>query len=190
MNLNITDSELLGHLNKVWPDNEKEVFTWELGKIKDILPNFTVIRVAPRSQDEPWIYISNGAWAVDTNKDYRQEFFLMCPFENPRHVETLAMLASYYADSEHDLNIGNSVNTGRGWLEGSNYDRLLISLPYPYGPDLEICILKDATVKYLWLLPINTAEHEYLCTNGLEALEQKFDEAEIDFLNPDRPPVI
>ena len=190
MNLKSIYKKLFEHIDNFWPDNKKEVFTWELGKIKSVLPDFFVIRIEPKSSDEPWLYITHGAWTVESGKNYKREFFLMCPFENPRHIETLAMLASFYVDSKYDLDVGSSVNIGRGWLENSNYDRLLVSLPYPYGSSLEICKLSNITVKYLWLLPINFEEDSYLKKYGLEALEQKFDEAEIDFLNYNRPSVV
>ncbi len=182
---------LFDHVDNQWPENTKECFTWELGKIKEILPNFSVIRISPKSSNEPWVYLTQGAWEINSKDGFKSEFFIMCPYENPRHVETLAMLTSFHADPKHHLGIGSSVNVGRGWLEGSDCDHLLVSLPYPYGPDLEICKLDhDMTVKYLWLLPINHFENSYLKQNGLEALEQKFDEAEIDFLDPCRSSVI
>lgn len=49
------------HLNSFWPDRQKEYFTWELGPIKKVLPQFVVCRVAPRSLQEPWIYVTVGA---------------------------------------------------------------------------------------------------------------------------------
>ena len=119
---------------------------------------------------------------MDLKKDYRLEFFLICPCEDALHVETLAMCAYFHSDPCYHLDLGMSVNIGRGWREGSHYDRLLISLPYPYGPNLEICKIVNFTIRYLWLLPIDVAEEGYLQQWGLEALEQKFDKVGIDFL--------
>ncbi len=182
---------LFDHVDRFWSKNIKESFTWELGKINEILPNFSVIRISPKSSDEPWVYLTQGAWEVNSNREYRSEFFIMCPYENPRHVETLAMLASFHADPKHHFGIGSSIDIGRGWLEESDCDHLLVSLPYPFGPDLEICKPdNDITVKYLWLLPITRIEDEYLKQRGLEALEQKFDKAELDFLDSCRSSVI
>lgn len=190
MNIKNINKELQAHLERNWPKNEKENFTWELGKIKYVLPNFTVTRVSPNSDSEPWIYITNGCLHMDSIENGRQEFFLMSPIESPRHIETLTMLASYYISSEKLLGIGDSVDIGRAWIEDSNFNHLLISLPYPYGPDLEVCNLKNFKVRYRWLLPISASENDYLRNTGLEALEKKFEDAEIDFLNPTRPSVI
>lgn len=183
-------NELFAHISAFWPTNLKEKFTWELGRIKNVLPRFCVIRVSPKTIEEPWIYITHGVWEVDMKKTYRVEFFIVCPYENPRHVETLAMLACYHADSGHFLDIGSSIAIGRGWLDQSDCEYLLVSLPYPYGPKLEMCMLDEKfIVRYLWLLPITKDENDYLKRYGVESLEQKFDEAEIDFLDPNRPSV-
>lgn len=182
---------LIKHINAFWPTNAKERFTWRLGPIKSVLPNFSVIRIAPKDPGDHWVYLTHGAWEVDLNRGYRLEFFMMCPFESVRHIETLAMLAHFHSNQMHHLDVGRSVKIGRGWLEGSNYDHLLVSLPYPYGRTLEVCkINKALMIRYLWLLPINAVEYDYLMEFGLEALEKKLDEAEINFLDPARRSVI
>ncbi len=182
---------LIMHLDAVWPNSRKELFSWMLGPIQKTLPNFRVIRIEPLDASDPWVYVSHGAWEVDAGVEYRMEFFIMSPYETPRQVETLAMLANYHADSRYHLNLGRSVRIGRGWLEESICDHFLVSLPYPYGNELEDCqVAKDLLVKYFWLLPITTAENEYLRRRGLEALEQKFDEIELDFLNPIRRSIV
>jgi len=184
-------NQQLQHIDSVWPQNKKERFSWELGRIQKDLANFSVVRVEPKSLGDSWVYLTSGAWKVDINKDYRFEFFIMTPFEEARHVETLAMLASYFSDDKNHLEVGSAVNIGRGWLEGSKFDHLLISLPYPFGPNLEVCKINDAlTIRYLWVMPISASEYTYLNTNGLEELESKFDQAGVDYLNPMRESVV
>jgi Suppressor of fused protein (SUFU) len=48
----------------------------------------------------------------------------------------------------------------------------------------------ETAIRFLWLLPITNAEREYTKAFGVEALESKLDEAEIDFANPARPSVV
>jgi hypothetical protein len=55
------------------------------------------------------------------------------------------------------------VNLGEPWLPGSACDHGLISLPYPWGPELE---------------------------DGLAALEERFQAARLDFTNPGRASVV
>jgi len=181
----------IDHLEKNWPSHKKESFTWDLGPIKQALPNFSVIRITPKSSDEPWVYLSHGAREINKNHHDCREFFILAPSESPRHIETLAMLVNFHASENNFLTIGACVNIGRGWLEGSNLDHLLISIPYPFGPKLEKCHFDGGNIiKYLWLLPVNQAEKEYLNQLGLEALESKFDENAIDYLDPNRSSVI
>lgn len=182
--------KLTEHVDACWPVETKERFTWQLGRISEVLPNFSVIRVAPASADQPWIYLTHGAWQVDVGSRSRSEFVLMAPAENPRHVETLAMLASFHANAKHHLSEGKSVAIGRGWLDGSEYDHLLVSPPYPFGPNLEFCkVDQELMVRFLWLLPINSSESLYLARMGVEALEDRLEALGVDYLDPHRPAV-
>lgn len=182
---------LLAHVRNAWPENIKERYTWQLGPIQSTLPDFSVLRVDPASSGEAWIYLTQGAWEIETGLGYREEFFLVSPVESPRHIETLVMLAYFHADPKNRLDVGSCVNIGRGWIEGATCDHLLVSLPYPYGPKLEYCtVTPELTVRFRWLLPITAKENDYLRTHGLEALEQKFQDAGIDYLDPKRAPVI
>jgi hypothetical protein len=54
---------------------------------------------------------------------------------------------------------------------------MLVSLPYPFGPELEMATIGDHSVRLLWLLPITAAERRYKIEHGLEALESRFDDA-------------
>lgn len=65
------------------------------------------------------------------------------------------MVASFHADERYRLSIGQTVDIGRPWIEGSSADHLLVSLPYPYGPGLEHCEAAGRHVQVLWLVPIH-----------------------------------
>jgi hypothetical protein len=58
------------------------------------------------------------------------------------------------------------------------------------GPDIEVCCLRDEHVQILWLLPITSAEADFKKTNGIDALEEKFDEAAIEYWRIDRESVV
>jgi hypothetical protein len=62
-----------------------------------------------------------------------------------------------------------------------------VSLPYPLGSDFEVCAWTQGHARLLWLLPISKTERDFKANAGLEALETRFDEAEIDYLDPHRP---
>ena len=154
-----------------------------------MLPRFRVCRIAPVAASEPWAYVSIGAWEAAGDGE-RLEFLILSPTETPRHVETLAMIANYHADLRYRLKAGDVVVIGHAWMEGATCDRLLVSLPYPYGPVLERCCAEGGEIRFLWLLPITQKEHEYLCANGAGALEERFQEAAIDAIDLQRVSVV
>jgi len=176
------------HIEGFWPDRPQEEFSWELGPIEARVPGFRVRRVAPVKSSDPWVYLTVGASSVSEEDGI--EFFLLAPSESPRHVETLAMVASFHADSRYRLGLGRTVNIGRPWAEGAVADHLLVSLPYPYGPDLEVCEVDDAQVRILWLVPITEPEARFAFDHGTEELERLFDAAGVDVLRPERASLV
>jgi hypothetical protein len=65
-----------------------------------------------------------------------------------------------------------------------------VSLPYPYGPEFEICRWDAGHARILWLLPITVGERDFRAEHGLEALEQHFDAAGLHYWDPHRPPLV
>lgn len=179
---------LLGdHIRRSWPNHRGEVFRWTLGPINDSLPRFRIVRMMPTLPMEPWIYVSVGAWEVTRNQDVGLEFLMLSPHETAWHVETLAMAGNFHADAKHRLGLGSTVRIGREWIEGSKMDRLLVSLPYHYGPRVEWCDLGARQVRFLWLLPISASEEAFIKKEGVEAFEQRLEECGYDAISPDRP---
>lgn len=174
------------HYEAFWPDRAQEEFGWALGPIEDRIPGFKVRRVAPVVATDPWIYITIGVAGASGGTG--EEFFLLAPSESPRHVETLAMVASFHADPGLGLELGKTVDIGRPWLESALADHLLVSLPYPYGPDLEHCAVPGGGhVRTLWLVPITRAEAALAADSGLEALEQLLEDSGVDVISASRP---
>ena len=149
--------------------------TWEGGPIRQLNPHFRVLRVGPGL----WQYISVGGWAATEASDWGLEFILSTLAATSRPVELLAMVVHYHRGGR--LGLGHTVPIGESWLPGSACDYLLISQPYPFGPDLEICHVGDRHVDFRWLLPITGAERDFKAANGLEALESRFERARLDY---------
>lgn len=101
--------------------------------------------------------------------------------------ELLASVTHYHR-TEQRLGLGHTVNFGKPWLPGSGCTYGLISLPYLDGPKLEV--LEELDVRFLWLLPITPAERDFKVANGLEALEERFEAAGFDYLDPHRRSVV
>lgn len=146
------------------------------------MPGFRVRRIAPVRTTDPWVYVTVGA--SESSDGDGVEFLILSPSESPRHVETLAMVASFHAS--YPLSIGQTVNIGRPWMDGSAADHLLVSLPYPYGPKLEHCDAPGRHMQLLWLVPITEAEARYIRERGLEALEQLLEQGNVDVIAPGR----
>ena len=117
----------------------------------------------------------------------RLELHLFSPSQYHFHLELLTVIAHYHRTGNR-LELGHTVNFGRPWMEGSACEFGLVSLPYLDGPEVEDFFPEhgQSVVKCLWLIPITKTECKYKAENGLEALERRFDEAELDYLDPFR----
>jgi hypothetical protein len=102
-------------------------------------------------------------------------------------VELLTVTAHYHRTGSQ-LGLGHTVNFGRPWCQGSACAHGLLSLPYLDGPALEW--IDEPRVRFLWVVPITPAELLFKKKHGLEALEQRFDAAQFDFLDPARASVV
>lgn len=175
------------HLESFWPDAAQDEFTWTLGPARRQIPEFRVRRISPARSSDPWVYVTIGA---SPDVADRLEFAILSPTESPRHVESLAMVASLHADSSHTLSVGSVVNIGRPWIDGGVADHFLVSLPYPFGPSLENCLSTAGRTRIVWLVPVTAREAAFARESGVGALEEALDQAAADMLAPDRTSVI
>lgn len=178
------------HLGRFWAQCEQEEFSWSLGPIVDVLPRLRVRRIKPMRLADPWVYATVGAWEITATTNHGIEFILLSPSEDPRHVELLSMVANMHSDLRHRVKVGSVLPIGRGWAGNGSATNLLVSLPYPFGPDLEHLDCGATHIRYLWLVPITDDEAQLVRTQGLEALEARFDAAEVNMVDPSRAPVV
>lgn len=119
----------------------------------------------------------------------RVEFFLLSPVLTNSHVELLAAIA-YFHQKEVGLGIGDSVYFGRPWLPESVCDFGLVSLPYMFGPDLEMFQVSTGIVQTLWIVPISRSERDFKAAQGVESLEAAFEASKFNYMDPLREPVV
>lgn len=183
------EAAIKGHLDAAWPNRTVEPFVWTLGSMS---PNFQVFRIAPSKPDEPWVYVSCGAWQAETREDPRYEFFLLSPHESPSHVETVAMLAKFHLSGDFGVEPAKIVDIGRPWMDDATCDHLLVSIPYPLGPKFEYLKVPNSSVRirFLWLLPITSDEAKFARDYGVEALEKKIETAAVNYLDKRRKSVV
>jgi hypothetical protein len=120
--------------------------------------------------------------------DPRLEFLIAAPEQDQRHVELLFMVAWYHR--RHGLGTGHTLPIGEPGPPVSKCDFFLVSLPYPFGPQSEVCNFRDWHLHVLWLLPITGAERDSKVREGLEALEQRFDTCAMEYWVPGRPSAV
>ncbi len=190
VNDNRIRSAIREHLHEFWPNSSISEENWDKGPIRENVPGLRVLKLNSETPQRPVIYVTEGCFASEPREHIRHEFFLISPCEERQHVETLSMLANFHADELLRPDVGSVISIGDPWMPGSTCDHLLISIPYAYGPKLEWLQLPDICLRFLWALPITSREAAFVELNGLESLEQKFDETTLDYLNPLRTSVV
>ncbi|MFB6888638.1 suppressor of fused domain protein [Kitasatospora sp. NPDC056327] len=188
-----THDTLLDHLRTRFPQRTIDVLPGVAGPVEERVPGFRVLRVHPALPGGWWLYVTSGCRAAASEgAGHGTEFVLVAPDDDRCHEESVTMTAHYHCGPPHQrLDIGHTVPIGRPWLGTSDCDHLLVSLPYPFGPEFEICRSDGAGhARILWLLPITEAEKDFRHARGLEALERRFDEQAIDPVDPGRPSVV
>lgn len=181
---------MVQHLRRLFPGRGVSVLPPAPGPVHNLVPDLHILSVDPPEGGR--LYATAGLWDATRENGHGLEFVLHARTpDTVLHVETLTMVAYYHASGgDYTLGHGHTVDIGRPWTPGSSCDHLLISLPYPWGPQLEMCDLPGGHARVLWLLPITRAEKTFRHTHDLEALEQRFEDAEIDPTDPYRLSVV
>jgi Suppressor of fused protein (SUFU) len=178
-------SAIQDHYVSSW-SSPVDAIRWIKGPVSDLSEDFRVL-VIPRPPE--MMAYATRCMSQPTDKE-RLELHLLTRSSQqyqPDLVEVLTAVAHYHRTGR-SLGLGHSVNFGKPWLTGSMCTHGLISLPYLDGPALEW--LEEPAVRFLWLIPITEAEASFKKRFGMEALEQKFEEKQFDFLDPGRASVV
>lgn len=180
--------EIYSHYSTQWA-NAPTVKTWKNGPVDDLPHDFCVLEFAPTSDRKMWTY-ATCCMSVPTDLNH-VELHLFSPIQSDSHVELLTTVAHYHRTGK-SIGLGHTVNFGRAWLDDSTCGYGLISLPYLDGPEIENCYVgtNKQLVQCLWLIPITESERDYKQTYGLEALEQRFDQSGLDYLDCRRSAVV
>lgn len=168
------------HVASFWPTRHHEALTWEKGPIEERVPGFHVLRVDPVQAIDAWVYVSVGASTPAETSG--MEYFIMSPAKDDLIVETLAMISHFQSFAAHPLTIGSVVDIGRPWIPGSQCDHLVVSLPYPFGPSLEVA----ENARFVWLVPITASEASFIRENGFETFEDRLESSGVDVIDPRR----
>jgi hypothetical protein len=158
--------------------------TWEYGPVEKVHPEFFILEFPPNQRHNAWAYCTVGM-SLDRQDDNLIEAFIYSPRQDVALLELLSVTASYHRNSL-PLNLNHTVNIGQSWIDESVCDHGLLSLPYLDGEDLELFQFNGETIHCYWFIPITERERDYKIEEGIEALEQLFEEKQLDYLNPKR----
>jgi Suppressor of fused protein (SUFU) len=173
------------HYASVWQETPV-VHRFNRGPVNELPADFRVLEFAP-SKRSFWIYATCGM--SRPSDENLVELHLFSQVQCESHVELLTIVAHYHRTGRM-LDLAHIVNFGRPWMNASQCEYGLISLPYLDGPALETLWTPAAIVKFYWLLPITQQEKEFATLNGLDALEELFERVSFDYLDPHRSSVV
>lgn len=178
---------VFSHYLQLWGSASRVLPAPPSARRQELPQEFAVVEFAPHDKRDMWAY---GTCAMSQPGDSKPlELHIFCSRQAPELAELLTAVAHYHRTG-NPLGVGHTVNFGRPWLADSSCDHGLVSLPYLDGPALEDLRLPDGeVVKFDWLIPITPAEVEYKKLHGLDALEERMEEAAFNYLDPYRPSV-
>lgn len=173
------------HYGRIW-GSPSAAIRWSRGPIAELPDDFRIL-VLDRSTDT--VAFATRCMSQPEDKAPLELHALCRPEDAERShlVEILTSLAHYHRTG-NALGLGHSVNFGKPWIGGSACTHGVVSLPYLDGPDLEW--LAEPRVRFLWLIPISHAEVEFKRSHGMEALEERFEAARFNYLDPLRASVV
>ena len=179
--------KIVAHYKANW-GKEGGKLRFPRGPIQDLPTDFCVLKFAPSESRKMWTYATCCMSQPDDSE--RLELHMFSPYESDDVVEALTAVAHYHRTG-HKLGLGHTVNFGRPWISDSQCDRGFVSLPYLDGPKLEKLMSDGRLVaSFYWLIPITKSEIEYKKAHGVESLENRFDEAGFNYLDPNRASVV
>lgn len=183
------ESALRAHLAKTFSGQAITTLRVDtLGRLDHAAPDFCVLEVAPSPDGAVWIYVTCGTSRIQHPDTERLEFLTVSSERSARVAELLTMTAYYHATET--LGLHHLFGLGEPWVEGSSLTAGYISLPYPWGQELELFDHGEQQVKVYWLMPIHEDERALARREGSEALEQRFEDTEIAYWDLRRRSVV
>lgn len=182
--LSLSES-LAKHYQMVWGCKGKSV-EFSTSKFCDFPRGFSVLEFEPHHGRSMWTYATCGMSSDEKNSI---DLHIFSPRKSYEPVEILLAVAHYHLTGNF-VGLGHTVNFGKPWLDDSQCEYGLVSLPYLDGPKLELVNLPSGNIgRCLWLIPITRTEMEFKRSHGLDALEKRFEQAKFNYLDPKRPSV-
>jgi hypothetical protein len=180
-------NELIKHYEDYYDTAGKRLILTK-GPIEKLHRDFCVLEFSPNSRHRMYSYCTVGM-SVDRLDNNLIELVIYSLEPSNSMVELMTMCASFHRNRE-PLNVHHTVNIGQPWLNNSKCDHGFISLPYLDGQQLEIFKFGAREIHCYWFIPITEKERNYKVENGCEALEQLFENRQLDYSNPKRDSLV
>ncbi len=176
------------HYSDVW-HQEPGIFYWDKGPANELPYDFRILEFAPYNGRQMWTYATCCMSQPDDSN--KLELHLFSNVRDSSLIELLTTIAHYHRKGNM-LALHHTINFGKAWQKESECSFGFVSLPYLDGPILEDFFIPeiDLRVKFYWLIPITEKEREFKMQHGPEALEKKFDEMQINYVDSNRNSVV
>lgn len=175
------------HYERVWGRSGRPRYFYK-GPIQKLNPDFCILEFEPTPDREMWTYAT--CCMSHTDYDDQLELHLFSYERDESLIELLTVVASFHYQGGNKLGLHHTVNFGRPWREGSACDHGYISLSYLDGPDLQNAEIEGHPVQFYWLIPVTKQEVEFKTVNGIDRLEDRFEETGFNYLDPYRESVV
>jgi hypothetical protein len=176
------NSDLIGHYSKTWGNHIVLQYNRNLERVH-LNEGFCICIFEPTKTRRSWVYSTCGLAEKVPEKPV--EVFLYTPVAADEPVDILLSVADYHI-SGAKIGLNHTVNFGIPWLPGSSCEYGFLSQPY-----LENEAFRTFRgIEYLWIVPITRSERDFKVENGAEELERKFEEVQLNYLDPARPAVV
>lgn len=174
---------LLEHYKKNWSSNFN-LLKWKKVPIVYTANELNIIEFPPTRKRNMWTYATCGMSKV--NYENPIEIHIFSKKKSEELCEILTAIVYYHQASGNVLNLWHTVNFGKPWMENSECNFGLISLPYLDGPNIEDFLFNNKIIKCYWLIPITEAELKYKKEKGVESLELLFENKNFDYSDSSR----
>ena len=179
--------EILDHYEHQWKQIPK-IYLWDKGPLEKMHHDFRVLEFSPSLKRNMWTYATCCMSQEEESNPIELHIFSL---KRDQTIIELLTSLSYYYKNTLKFDLWHTINFGRPWQNESVCDYGLVSLPYLDGPELEnLKFNKTNLAKFYWLIPVTKSEVEYKNEYGIEALEMKFDQIGLDYVNPNRESII
>lgn len=180
-------AELRQHYERYY-EVRGNVLHWTDGPTGKLPSHFFVLELPPGNKHGMWTYATVGM-SAGRNHEEAVELIVYAAGKDRSIVELLTMAASFHKNAE-PLGLHHTVNVGKGESYAPMCDHGFISLPYLDGEKLELFTFDGQTTHIYWFIPITERERRYKVKNGCEALEQLFEEKQLDYLDFNRASLV